>query len=171
MRESSVKRSTGISGILTAVMIAAIVLTGLRFAESEPAVFLAAGIAAVFSAIITGGMLKRHGQKCGILFFWILPAVCLFGLALLSNSLQMVANPKRKAAQTAARSLFVAAVTAAENMQKDGVPAPESPYIVTCSRTPEPDSLAARIAQYYSDVSRGTSLCRDAASNKRRHTD
>ena len=157
MQENSAGRIVLISCAATAVTTAAILFFGLHFAENEPIVFFAAGLAAFISALITAKMLKRCEEDCGILFFWVFPAVCLFGLAMLSYNLQMVAGSKRESEQTAAHEIFIAAIAAAEEMQEEGISAPESPYIVICRNEPEPDSFAARIKQYCGDVSRGRS--------------
>ena len=142
---------------LTVLFTAAVLFFGLRYAESEPLVFLAAALILTVSAVITGKLLKTHQQPRWILFVWFLPAVFLIGFAYVSQGKSYTAHSQRESQQTAARQIVNAAVTAISDMESEGCPLPESPYIVQGSEDPEPDSLAARIAQYESNVARGES--------------
>lgn len=139
---------------LTVLFTAAVLFFGLRYAESEPLVFLAAALILTVSAVITGKLLKTHQQPRWILFVWILPAVILSGYMMLSAMMQYPANSKRESMNTTAKQLLTAANAALEDMQKAGSSVPESPYIIQGSDTPEPDSLAGRIAYYFSDVTK-----------------
>lgn len=136
----------------TVLFTAAVLFSGLRYAESEPLVFLAAALILTVSAVITGKLLKTHQQPRWIMFVWVLAAVILCGYAFASQGKSYTANSQRESMNTVAKQLLIAANTALEDMQKAGNPVPESPYIIQSSDTPEPDSLADRITYYFSDV-------------------
>ncbi len=142
---------------LTALLTAAVLFFGLRYANSEPPVFFAAALIAAVSAALTDHLPRERIQNRILLLLWIIPAVILGGFMLLSMCMGYPAGSKRESRQSEARNLLHAADEALADMQKAGRPLPDSPYIVQVSAEPTPDSLAARISQYDSDVARGTS--------------
>ena len=155
MNDENARRRIVLTSLpLTALFTAAVLFFGLRYAEIEPLVFLAAALILIVSAAVTGKLLKTYRQPRWILFVWILPAVILLGYMILSMMMQYPANSKRISMNTTAKQILTAANTALEDMQKAGSPVPESPYIIQIGDTPEPDSLAGRIAYYFSDVTK-----------------
>ena len=142
---------------LTALLTAAVLFFGLRYASSEPPVFFAAALIAAVSAVLTDHLPRERIQNRMLLLLWSIPAVILGGFMLLSMCMGYPAGSKRESEQAVARQIMYAADTALDEMQKAGRPIPDSPYLVQVSAEPEPESLAARIAQYDSDVARGTS--------------
>ena len=147
-------RAVLISFLLTACSAAAVLFFGLRYAESEPVVFLAAALLTVISAAVTGNLPQTKQEPKGFLALWIFPAVILGGLMILSMMFQYPANSKRETMNTVARQLLNAANDALEDMQKADQPVPDSPYIIGNGDTPEQNSLAERITYYYSDVAK-----------------
>ena len=139
------------------MIIAAVLFFGLRYANSEPPVFFAAALIAAVSAALTDHLPRERIQNRMLLLLWSIPAVILGGFMLLSMCMGYPAGSKRESEQAVARQIMFAADTALADMEAEGCPLPESPYIVQCGQEPEPDSLAARISQYDSDVARGTS--------------
>ncbi|MBR5722834.1 MAG: hypothetical protein IKX57_04330 [Oscillospiraceae bacterium] len=158
IQNEKTKRSpVPVSLLLTAVIIAAVLFFGLRYANSEPPVFFAAALIAAVSAALTDHLPRERIQNRMLLLLWSIPAVILGGFMLLSMCMGYPAGSKRESEQAVARQIVFAADTALADMEAEGCPLPESPYIVQCGQEPEPDSLAARISQYDSDVARGTS--------------
>ena len=151
------KYTVPVNFTLTALLTAAVLFFGLRYANSEPPVFFAAALIAAVSAALTDHLPRERLHNRILLLLWIIPAVILGGFMLLSMCMGYPAGSKRKSRQSEARNLLHAADEALADMQKAGRPLPDSPYIVQVSAEPEPDSLAARISQYDSDVARGTS--------------